>query len=294
MTAQQLKEIATFIASFLVDMTGNEIFEKWTEKRKITKILNKDSKNIKRIFYITENLDLYNLIEEFIMISAFKNVEFYSLIDLTPRQENELWEKFSDYISREMKDAYVDIAYKDKIVKCINLHNKEINDIILDNKDRLHGKVMQRQYESLKNSLSDIVDILNTETKLQERNIEIDFFLEQLESIMKSYRYDINQLRQNQRICILGTIIIVVLMSSFIPLSQRYVDSSVFYITIDLLLVISVLLLFVYWIKTQVDLKKYEYKMNCCRNTMWEIHRHCYLYQLEKVDLYDNFQTHIN
>lgn len=38
------KEVIEFIASFLVDATGNEIFEKWKAKRKIFKILEEDKK----------------------------------------------------------------------------------------------------------------------------------------------------------------------------------------------------------------------------------------------------------
>lgn len=61
---KKIGEVIEFIASFLVDTTGNEIFEKWKAKRKISKMLKEDKKNIERIFFAIKNSDLYNLVED--------------------------------------------------------------------------------------------------------------------------------------------------------------------------------------------------------------------------------------
>lgn len=61
---EKTKKVIDFIASLLVDVTGNEIFEKLKAKRKISKILKEDQKNINRIFYTVNKSDLHNLIEQ--------------------------------------------------------------------------------------------------------------------------------------------------------------------------------------------------------------------------------------
>lgn len=221
MMDEKMKEVIGFIAGFLVDMTGNELFEKWKSKRKISKILKQDSINIKRIFYVEYNSNIYNLIEEFIMFFAFKSTSFYSSMNLTVEQEEHLWREFTDFIKNETGNAYVDIGYKDKVIRCINLHNEAINNIIMDAQGLLHMKVMQNQHNIINNSLNHIISTLNTETKLQDEDDQLNFSVEQLEMIMKSYRFDINQLRNIQIICILGGVIILLFMSIFVPLALK-------------------------------------------------------------------------
>lgn len=101
------------------------------------------------------------------MFSAFKEVTFYSSMKLTMDQEDNLWIKFSDFLKSETGN-YVNANYKDKIIRCINLHNKAINNIIMDDQSLLHMKMMQSQHRAVKDSLNYIIDTLNTETKLQD------------------------------------------------------------------------------------------------------------------------------
>lgn len=161
MMNEKMKEVIGFIAGFLVDMTGNELFEKWKSKRKISKILEQDSRNIKKVFYEEYNSNIYNLIEEFIMFIAFKSTSFYSSMNLTVEQEEHLWREFTDFIKNETGNAYVDIGYKDKVIRCINLHNEAINNIIMDTQGLLHMKVMQNQHSIINNSLNHIISTLN-------------------------------------------------------------------------------------------------------------------------------------
>ena len=278
---KRTKEVIQFIAAFLVDTTGNEIFEKWKEKRKISQILKEDNKNIKRIFYTIDNSDLYNLVEEFIMYSAFKEVSFYSPMDLTIEQEEKLWEEFSNFIKRESKENYVNGKYRDKIIKCINLHNKAINSIIIDAQGNFQMKMMQNQHQSIKDSLNYIINTLNTETKLQDKNDELNFSAEQLEMIMKSYRFDINQFRRIQILTICGTMMILLVMSIFIPLSIKSVNNSNSTVIMFLFLLMAVLLLLLFWRQVTIKLGRLEIQMEEIRQLLWNIHFKLYENQIE-------------
>lgn len=277
---ERTKEVIKFIASFLVDTTGNEIFEKLKSKRKISKILKEDNKNIKRIFYTVDNSDLYNLIEEFILFSAFKDATFYSSMDLTIDQEEKLWEKFSDFIKTERGENYVNGEYREKIIRCINLHNKAINSIIIDEQGNFQMKMMQRHHNSIKDSLNYIINTLNTETKLQDDDDELNFSVEQLEMIMKSYRYDINQLRRIQILAICGTMMILLLMSISIPFSIKSVNNFNPTVIMLLFLLVAVLLLLVFWRHVTIQLRELEIQMEEIRQSLWNIHFKLYENQI--------------
>lgn len=77
------KEVVNTIIDFLLSTTGNEIFKSWQEKAKIKKIIKKDRKNIKCLFYANTETELFKLTEQFIILHAFKNATFYSPSDLT-------------------------------------------------------------------------------------------------------------------------------------------------------------------------------------------------------------------
>lgn len=275
------KELIEFIASFLVDATGNEIFEKWKSKRKISNILKEDNKNIKRIFYTVDNSDLYNLIEEFIMFSAFKEVSFYSSMNLTQEQEEKLWDNFVIFLKRETGNNYVNGDYRNKIIRCVNLHNEAINSFIMDDQGTLHMKMIQSQHRIINNSLNQIINTLNTETKLQDEDGELNFSVEQLEMIMKSYRFDINQLRKIQILTICGTMAVLLLMAIFIPLSLNSVDNLNSTIIMLSFLLMAVLLLLIFWRYITIQLRELEMQMEKIRQALWNMHFCLYKNQIE-------------
>lgn len=284
---EKTKEIIEFIASFLVDTTGNEIFETWKAKRRISKVLKEDSKNIERIFCAIKDSDLYNLVEEFIMYSAFKEASFYSPMDLTIEQEERLWKEFSNFIKEESKENYVNYEYRSKIIRCINLHNKAINSIIMDDQGNFQMKMMQSQHQSVKNSLNCIINTLNTETKLQDKDDKLNFGVEQLEMIMKSYRFDMNLLRKIQIISICGALIILLFMSIFIPFSLKYIINELTMRVMYNFLSIVVVLLLAFWGYITCDLYKFEKQMERMRKSLWEIH-----YEIYEKKIYQEYHLH--
>lgn len=282
MTGEQVKTVVEFIVAFLIERTGNDTFDEWKEKRKIKNVLEGDRKNIKKSFRVEYGSDLYNLIEEFIMISAFKETTFYSPVNLTVEQENELWDRFKYHIKSETGDDYVDDRYKEKIIRCVNLHNEKINNIILDSKSRFHIKLMNEQYLNTKNYLNDIITTLNTNTKLQEEDDELNFAVEQLETIIKSYRYDINQLRKIQLLSISGTMIIFLLMGIFVPLSLK--DIVNIYPTIIMATFFSMvaILLLIFWGHISKKLRSLENELTYITKIIWELHFEFYKNHITK------------
>lgn len=284
---EKTKEIIELIAAFLVDTTGNEIFEKWKTKRKISKVLKEDRKNIERIFFAIKDSDLYKLVEEFIMFSAFKEVSFYSPMDLTIEQEEKLWIEFSNFIKKESKEKYIGYEYRNKIVRCINLHNRAINSIIIDDQGNLQMKLMQSQHQSVKNYLNYIINTLNTETKLQDKDDKLNFGIEQLEMIMKSYRFDINLLRKLQIICFSGVFIIFMFVSIFISFSLKYNIRTNSVLIMCILLIVVEGLLLIFWRNITFDLHKLEMQMENMRQSLWEIHYKIYVNKIYKEYNFD-------
>lgn len=85
----------------------------------------------------------------------------------------------------------------------------------MDEKSKVQLKVMPNEYEIINKSLNKIIDTLNTETSLQEENNKLGLIVTQIESIMKSYRFDISNLR---KFCVFGTILVLIVMAISIPL----------------------------------------------------------------------------
>lgn len=276
-------KIVDTIAGFLVDRTGNEIFDKWKEKRKIKKILKEDCKNIKRIFNTDEDSDLYKLIEEFIMFHAFKETNFYSSMDLTLEQEHELWERFKKHISQEKSDNYVDHNYKDKIIRCVNLHNEAINSIIMDEKSKIHIKAMQSEHRLIAKSLNQIISTLNTDTPLQDEDNRLGFIVSQVEAIMKSYRFDIGQLRRLQSFCICGTIMVLIVMAISIPLCLKYVSNMYAIYTAMMLFLMFGFLLILFWRNITIRLRALEGNMEGMREVLMKTHMEMYTDMLKTM-----------
>ena len=118
------------------------------------------------IFHTEKNTDLYNLVEEFILLTAFKEPTFYSAMDLSEEQEDEVWSKFVEFIQKETNDNYVSDIYKKKIVRCINLHNEELNKLIMDEQARFQTRMHQIRYNSIDRKLKEISNTLNNRNYL--------------------------------------------------------------------------------------------------------------------------------
>lgn len=278
MIEKSIAEAINCIAAFLVDRSGNEIFDKWKEKRKIKKILKNDKKNIERIFLTHEGADLYNLVEEFIIFSVFINPVFYSPMSLSEEQEEKLWKVFQEFLEKEEGNKRFEINKnnKEKIIRCVNLHNEAINGIIMDEKSKIHIKAMQSEHESIRKSLNQIIDTLNTDTPLQEKNDNLGFMVSQMESIMKSYRFDISQLRRLQLVCFGLPMLIMLIMAITIPLSLRYVKETNSLYIILIFVAAFIVLSLIFGGNISFKLKHLEERMSVARRNLFDFHTDIY------------------
>lgn len=276
MEGKAFKEVVKFIISFLVDRTGNDAFDKFAEKRKIIEVLKQDKKNIKQIFYEVEDSEMYILIEEFIMYHVLKTKEFYAVMNLSKEQEENLWEMFEKHIKKENGGEYLNPEYRERIIRCVNLHNEAINEIVMDEKSKIHIKWQQNQNEAINNSIKELVDTLNTETKLQEKDIELDFITVQLESIIKSYRYDINQLRRHQMVCIYGALVVLSLLTVFMPIALERVKNVYGMYIVAILFLIVFVFVIVFGMNNFRKLRMIERDMSRARDLLWKTHYDLY------------------
>lgn len=274
MKKKVIKDVTEYIVTMLFDYNGNNFLDKMDEKKKVMRVLEQDRINIKNAFGVEVESDLFNLIEQFIITKAFKNVVFYSSESLTASKKDEVWEAFSLYIKKEKGDGYIDINYKKKIIWCIEEHNSAITKL-LDFKSNLITKKIEENYEESKEKLGKIIKTLAENTKLQKEDDELDFAIKQLEAIMVSYRYDISQLRKIQVLSMLGTVIVLFVLCISVPLSVRYVQEFVtmFLMIVFLIFVTSSELILIYiWHQVSKKMSILEKKVNEMRDDLWKIY----------------------
>ena len=146
----------------------------------------------------------------------------------------------------------------------------------MDEKSKVQLKVMPNEYEIINKSLNKIIDTLNTETSLQEENNKLGLIVTQIESIMKSYRFDINQLRKIQIFCICGSLLVLLAMAVSVPLSLKN-TGSIYAICIMLMFfVVFVIMIFVYWKNIAEKLKRLENSLEKIRNELIDFHSKIY------------------
>lgn len=282
MNEKRIKNITKFISAFLIERTGNDTFDEWYEKRKISKILKEDSKNIEKYFYTYKSADLYNLVEEYMMYNVFKEANFYSSKKLNEEQENRLWDDFSNYMRRENLSNYIDNAFKEKIIRCVNLHNEAISTIILDARSRFRMQTAEKQHEYIKRQLKQMeenINTLNLNTRTQDHDEKLDFFIEQMESIMKSYRYDINQLRRRIKFIFCCLFFIITVLFTYLVLNYNNITDQMIWIIILVLNIICILIH--YFVRFRNGrLYHLEEELDEMRRSVWKLHYSLYENQI--------------
>lgn len=279
---QMIEKALDLVVGFIIDYTGNTVFELWTEKRKIKKILKQDKKNIEKFFKVKEYSDLYNLIEQFIMFEAFKEPEFYSPFRLISKQEDELWHRFEMFIYNELGKEVTADNYKTNLIRCINNHNEAISKVMIDSGSVFQMKVNEKRYNSIHNLLNQIVDTLDVDTRLQEGNDELSFLVEQIESIMKSYRMDINWFRRMQIINVLFTMTTLFLMVISVPVSLEYIGNRNAFPLMFIYLIVILLIFLVIGIYLSKRLDKLEKTMEDVRQNLLKLHMDSYTKQMKQ------------
>lgn len=279
-----IRDGINFIISSIADRTGNNFFGSKSERNKIKKIIFKDRKNIQKYFNVKKDTELYNLVEQFIIYTVHQKGEFFSTNHLSAEEENNLWKSLCDYLRSQNNDKYINLEYKDKIIKCVNEHNALLSEIFLDEQSKIHIKMMTERENKMEKNIKDeihgikkIINTLDTETFLQMEDEEIDFSIAQLESIMQSYRYDIVQLRKQKNIVMIALISAIFLgMFLFVicfPISEFDLD----YIMLILMIMFNII--FFVGNYTQYGNRRLSYlenQLEKMRLDMWKLNYNLY------------------
>lgn len=282
MAFTDFKPAVDFIVNLLIDIKKDDIYDSLENRRKIKQILDKDIKNIDRAFFDIKNDEILDLIKEFLIGSIFIDKSFYYPIELTTEQEDKAWEMFHKRIITSTGEKYIKNDYKNKIIKCINLHNEAITNILLSYDSTLQMMVMQRNHKSIEQELNNIFGALNTKTRVQDNDDELDFEVLQLESIMKSYMCDIKKLR-NQQIFIFLCLTVIIFTTSivathFINYKDNIISEISIYIIIMLFITVAVFEL--HRILNKLNHLEDIFEKN--RYSLFDIHLKCYNKTLEE------------
>lgn len=157
----------------------------------------------------------------------------------------------------------------------------------MDEQTRFQTRMHQTRYNSIDKKLKEITNTLNNRTALQEENVELDFSIEELESIIKSFRVDIKYIRKMHSMIICGTMMILLIMSIFVPLSIKYAEYMPATIIMVFFLCMVVVLLLILWRDISVKEKALEKRIELMRDSLWNIHFELYQNQicrLYKID----------
>ncbi len=270
-----------FIVNFLIGKTGDYIYNKWKYRRKIKRVLKNDIKNINRIFFDDKkNVEMFDLINDFLIGTIFMDESFYYLKELTAEQENKAWEMFQEHVKTLLGNDHVNINYRNKIIKCIILHNDAVTNIMMNYESKLQMSVMQRNHKSIEQELNNIFEALNTNTRAQKNDDELDFFVLQLESIMKSYMYDIKQLRKQEIFTFWGLAIIFL---TTIIANTFFRD---YYKNITIIYVVSILSIIIvgFWMYNTIKkLHRLEASFEFNREHLFRIHLEYYKNTLKNI-----------
>lgn len=275
-----LKPVVDFIVNLLIDIKKDDIYDSWKCRRKIKSVLKSDIKNINRIFLDVKIDDkMFDLINDFLIGTIFIDKSFYYPAELTAEQENKVLEMFQERVKTSLGDSYVKPDYKKIIIKCINSHNKTVTDILMSYESTLQMNVMQINHKSIEQELNKIFGALNTNTRIQDNDDELDFLVLQLESIMKSYMFDIKQLRK-QKIFIYICLTVVVLTLCITSNRFTNYEENIINICLYIILYALTVAFWLYEIKERLhDLEK-TFEKN--RKSLFDTHLEYYSTALNK------------
>lgn len=280
------KEAVAWILQFLAGQIGDDFIKKVKTKKDIKKLLKLDLRRITKTFTLCNcPKETMTLIKSFIFTHAFMDAQYYSASELNEQQVENLWNDFTDYMSKEIGTnnlADINKDFKNKLIYCVTCHNNAINDMFFDISSRIQLQKSQKEHDAIIGKLNYIADTLSTDTEIQSYNEDIFFFLNQIESLLKSMRIDLLHRRKLQLIYTIG-----ILLNSFAMLfgvtkvmTGDFGSSS--YISIIQLIIILAFLIFVFYIlmvmlyKIAQNIRCLEDKIDAYTEKLWNIHYEYY------------------
>ncbi len=240
-----LKDVAKYIFDFLIQSEGGTQYNNLKTKYIIKDILKKDDKKIQKTFILPSESELLDKTYEF-LYDIFKNPEYFAIEQLGVEQEDDIWRNFNAIFSSYNNKIYVGIQSKHHLIDCINYHNAQIRNRLLDPQSILAIRLDEIRNRKVNNKLDKIITTLNSNTALQEDDISLDYMNEQLESILMSMKLELSQIRLMQIKCIRYMFILIISLGAIFVFGRINTGYSMVYITlIYVVIIFLIILLFV-------------------------------------------------
>ena len=273
-----IKAVGDAVAGYAFGRVGDKIFDTFSAKWKITKILKDDRKFIKGQF---EDIKLRSIVEVFLCTEIFRDSMFLYPVTNIPDDRatllRERWERFCNKTEDQYELPGFDDELKDKLEACINNHNELINKNLLSESERIILKTMHRNQSDL---LGYMGKTLDANSELQFQDSKLDYVHKQIEGILHALRMDVRHYKLLLLLYSIG--ILIVGIASIITLPD-IIDKSVVVCASSILIIASLFALLLYlFTSTQKNVQNCEKRISTYMEALWEFHIISYHIQFKK------------
>lgn len=286
-----IEELASDLLSAICGVTVEEAKRRRHDWRSAKNIVRADSKNIEQQFGSNNALTLQ--VRNFFREKVVPSYRYYSVHDLTAEEIESLWRDFCNYLLAQELDAPENDSsvLKKKLTFCVNAHNKKIRESSLSTSEELSQSVTQRGFKNVEAILRQISDTLSLDTNLQDSDDKLDYLTQQIESILRSIRIDLQKSRHSMYRMMVYLIITALIAAVSVWLTINHVDIQT--ATIELIFLSYILLMtFIPLINTLKMAREKERKLNQICSDLLKLHYGLYAEFLKKkMDNYSPVQS---
>lgn len=274
---KSVKDIGQLMASFLLGQAGDSLSER-LKKRHARKRFEKREHDFFTYQFrdVSDNLDLQILFDFLNGKVVRENLYYSEKDDISDEQKELLWNTFRNYKYNRTNSTYIPYKYKEKLIACVNFHNGLINELILEDKGRLLVKAVDSNQKRIEKSVKDMISTLNTNTPLSDHDVNLNFYVNQLESLISSLR---RVLRNKQRFFILtlfgvlaGNILLIFSFANLLQSSKLPLNAIIIYIAVSLISLIYLLLILICAYNLLKKINILENKIQNYTDVLFELH----------------------
>lgn len=153
---------------------------------------------------------------------------FFSPDTLSTDEEENVWNAFcSECLKIGFTiDPKVEDEVKSRVITCMNYFNQLISKAFHNFAERQAFRQQKEKITTERELAKQVIQTLNTNTKLQKEDTELDYFSIQLESQLKALRLDIRRTRRSLYIILSFVILLSVLIISLCFISGSFGEAN--------------------------------------------------------------------
>lgn len=227
------------ILSCLINQTGSELSNYLSKRRSAKNTMKAVIKSIEEEF--GEDKKAITIVSDFFRNYITTNYNYFSLGDIDQERQEDLWDAFCKFWRSRDGGEVINADYRENLVRCLNVYNRRIRDSKLTVKDEVQLTLNQVRQKRLEAKLDKIIDTLCLNTGLQESDIELEYLSSQVESVLKSFRSDLNRNLYIVRFMMMCLIVTIAVAAIAILFTIRYLNFIV--VVIELVFFVFILLL---------------------------------------------------